>query len=248
MRNLRESFYSDQIAKFYDLMTGPRERQAKELLARVQKRAPNAKSVLEFGCGTGAILSVFKRHKYIVHGLDSSREMLKIAKKRLPDSQFYWASMTRWSSQHSFDLIISPFDTINHLTKWAAWSAAIRVAANHLSTSGTFVFDMHTFRGLEFMESLSPFVYALPDEHFAITVIALKQKTHQLNSTHRVFHHVRDNTYTLSTIEIPQVSFPIVQVKKLLLKSFKNVDVISLAGKRADESSLKVEFWARDPK
>ncbi len=49
---------------------------------------PASSSILDLGCGPGQASKIFCKRKHIVTGLDFSEEMLKIAKREVPNAKF----------------------------------------------------------------------------------------------------------------------------------------------------------------
>ena len=73
------------FASFYDQVMGPRERHIAKLVLLLSKHAPQGRTILELGCGTGTVLRALKA-RYTVSGLDLSPEMIAVAKKKIgPD-------------------------------------------------------------------------------------------------------------------------------------------------------------------
>jgi ubiquinone/menaquinone biosynthesis C-methylase UbiE len=81
------------------------------LLKHIQKNVgESVQSVLDVGCGTGAMCEVFSKH-YDVLGVDGSASMLKQASKRNPNLNFQLVDFTKglpFEDQH-FDLVYASF-------------------------------------------------------------------------------------------------------------------------------------------
>ena len=91
-----------------------------EKFGLVRQYHPKAKQLLELGCGTGTMLSHLSG-KYSCTGIDNSREMLKIAKRKAPYAEVFEGDITDFELDTTFDAVICPFDTINHLTTFNDW-------------------------------------------------------------------------------------------------------------------------------
>ena len=106
--------------------------------------------VLELGCGTGRISIPLARRGYRVVGLDASKSMLEIFKKKLEKEpnevrkriEIIHADMRDFSLDKKFPLIIIPFSSIVHLTSLNDSLKAFTNAYNHLIKGGAFVFDV----------------------------------------------------------------------------------------------------------
>ena len=106
----------DVIARFYDDIMGDQKGSAQNIRKLIRKNNPKASSLLELGCGTGSYLSYLSKF-YKVCGIDSSLNMLAIARNKLPNTPLYNNDMSSFQFTESFDAIICLTDTINHLTK-----------------------------------------------------------------------------------------------------------------------------------
>ncbi len=117
--------------------------------------------ILDLCCGTGTAAVMFAEQGYDVTGLDGSREMLAVAKKkamkkkvkiellheRLPDFEI----RERKNHLRRFDLITCYFDSLNYILKEDELRGAFRSVAKHLRPGGLFIFDMNTARALQFL-------------------------------------------------------------------------------------------------
>src|SRR4051812_6824552 len=110
----------DRFSRFYDIVMGDRSEAAEFIRELILQSKPQAKTVLEIGCGTGTIIGALGR-SYEVTGLDLSPSMLALARKRLPHVRFYRQDMTRFRLGKRFDVCVSAFDSINHLLRFSDW-------------------------------------------------------------------------------------------------------------------------------
>ena len=99
----------------------------RSLLADREKPA-----LLDLGCGTGEHLSPLSRYGVRCVGIDSSEEMLTVARDRFPGRiEFMRGDMRDFDYYGEFDLITSLFGSFNYLlddpdiekTLWNAWRA-----------------------------------------------------------------------------------------------------------------------------
>jgi SAM-dependent methyltransferase len=64
--------------------------------------------VLDFGCGKGRISDWLVRHGAIVHGVDTSREMIDFARARVPGANFYLSTADDLNvNRGAYDLVLS---------------------------------------------------------------------------------------------------------------------------------------------
>lgn len=96
-------------------------------------------SVLDLGCGTGeTAIAVLKRHPHArLMGIDSSEDMLSIARKRLPSATFIVSRLEDSLPEGPFDAVVSAF-AIHHLDGQEK-ATLFRRIAHVLSPGGRFV-------------------------------------------------------------------------------------------------------------
>lgn len=98
-----EDWSARQYLKFEDERTRP----PRDLLAQVPLQKPRL--VIDLGCGPGnsTELMVARFPQSEVVGLDSSPDMLRKARERLPNCKFVQADIASWTPQGQTDLIFS---------------------------------------------------------------------------------------------------------------------------------------------
>ncbi len=75
-------------------------------VALLTKRMEKGASILDVGCGAGAIAKILSKNGFNVTGADISSNMLRLAKKALPKARFYKMDMRRLKlPKDSFDAI-----------------------------------------------------------------------------------------------------------------------------------------------
>jgi len=105
--------------------------------------SPKAK-ILDLGCGTG-ILEMYLPKDYKIVGIDNSKEMLKIAKrKNLKNAKFVLGDIRNFSLKEKFDAAICINDTLNHLTSLKDLKSFFSNVARYLKKGGIFIFDFNT--------------------------------------------------------------------------------------------------------
>jgi ubiquinone/menaquinone biosynthesis C-methylase UbiE len=96
--------------------------------------------LLETACGTGCHTQHFLNHFEVV-GLDKSREMLAIARRRLPGVCFYEADMVDFDLGGRFDAVICLFSSIGYVRKLEQFRQAIQTMSKHLLPGGVLVME-----------------------------------------------------------------------------------------------------------
>jgi len=131
------------FARFYDVLQGGTpepfaawiERRAAELGREVE-------SILELGCGTGAVLDLLPA-AWAKVGIDVSPDMLEIARIKGVDADLIEADIRDIALDRRFDVVACVYDTVNHVPV-SDWPRVFAVASGHLETDGMFLFDMNT--------------------------------------------------------------------------------------------------------
>ena len=82
------SGFQKEYTAVYDLLYADKNYQEESQLVRkvINEFTPDAKKLLDYGCGTGNHVKEFASHGFDVRGLDKSESMLRIARERLRDA------------------------------------------------------------------------------------------------------------------------------------------------------------------
>lgn len=109
-------------------------------------------NVLDLCCGTGQLALHFLESGYRVTGIDLSQHMLRYAidnNRRYIDAglaQFINADATRFSLNRQFGLVVSTYDSLNHLEDEDALQQCFDCVS--AVCDGYFIFDLNTRTGL----------------------------------------------------------------------------------------------------
>ena len=131
-----------EYARVYDQHIGARDEPA-VVQRLIRRHRSSAVSVLEFACGTGAILAPLSKH-YDIYGVDISEPMLAVARAKLEHGSFVKGDMCRVRLKQRFDVVLCVFNSINHLQRFSDWKLLFRNAYRHLNPGGLFIFDINT--------------------------------------------------------------------------------------------------------
>jgi len=235
----------EKLDRFYDTAMGDRTEMASYIRRLVRRHKPQAKTLLELACGTGAILHVLGK-SYDVVGLDLSPQMLSLARKKLPHVRFYRKDMVSFDLGKKFDVIICVFDSINHVLKFADWTKIFRNAARHLEKDGLFLFDINTEAKLQRLINAPTRVHKFGRNLEFINVTDGRRGIANWNI--RVFEHRRGNKYGLFEEDIEEISFPVSKIKAALRKQFTNVKVIDPLGRKPSGKSDRLYFMSKRTK
>ena len=138
----------------YDLWTDCVEKYIKEYCIK-------AEEVLDLGCGTGELL-IRLSERYSVTGVDLSAEMLSVAAKKLEDAgkelELYKQDMRQLRTGKEYDVVISLFDTVNHLRSNLDLEKTFSSVYGNLKKGGIYIFDVVTRQLMDEMFSGGSFV------------------------------------------------------------------------------------------
>jgi SAM-dependent methyltransferase len=229
----------ETFSRFYDLVMGERSEAANFTRSLIERDKPEAKTVLEIACGTGAILG-FLADTYEVTGLDRSRPMLALARKKLPHMRFYRQSMTNFRIAKRFDAIVCVFDSINHLLSLGEWKKVFRQVALHLKADGLFVFDVNTLGKLRRLAEGPVWSREFNRDLVIIKVTGGRRGIFDWDV--KIFEHQRRDDYKLSHETIRELALPHNRVLPALRGRFKKVKVIDPGGARPSDESERLYF------
>src|SRR5213595_1557879 len=230
-----------RFGEFYDVIMGDRRAAAGQVMELIRAAKPDAKNVLELGCGTGSILKRLQ-DAYEVSGLDISEKMLSLARKKVPRSKLYRQDMVDFRIDVRFDVIICVFDSINHVRRFSDWKKVFAAVRRHLSPGGCFIFDINTQRKLERHIAEPPWVHRFERNLLIIDVTALPSGGSNWNV--KVFEHLNGSRYTLHEEDIVEVSFPLQQIVPALRAHYVKVRVIDPDRTRPSAKSQRLFLTA----
>ena len=231
------------LARFYEAVLGEmRVHHAAYLRWLILKHAPAARTVLELGCGTGAILKQLERH-FEVAGLDLSKDMLAVAAENVPGARLYHEDMTRFDLDERFDVVLCVFDSINHLVAFEQWEAVFDRAREHLNDGGSFVFDINTEHQLAQLQARPNVSWFGDDNLFLLDVSDGGDGV--TDWRFRVFENLGAGTYRLHTDGVREASFPLGRIEVALSPRFREVRVYDGLRPHASPESERVHFVCR---
>ncbi|MCY6379699.1 class I SAM-dependent DNA methyltransferase [Hoeflea prorocentri] len=134
-----DPLYTDpQFAQLYDANFGP-ERADFDFCKRL---AADAGSVLDLGCGTGALLAALSKGRNLT-GVDPASAMLEIARQRPGGERVQWveADARTVRLERRFDLVLLTGHAFQVFLTREDQLSALETIAHHLSPDGRFIFD-----------------------------------------------------------------------------------------------------------
>jgi SAM-dependent methyltransferase len=138
----------DRIASIYDTHFGAYARRVIPVLERlVLASLPQSARILDVCCGTGRLAAALSERGFVVCGVDGSVEMLRIARRNAPRSEFLLGDVRNFRQSGCFDAAVSTYDSINHILETEELRVTFENVYHALGPSGRFVFDMNMEEG-----------------------------------------------------------------------------------------------------
>ncbi|HEY4744175.1 MAG TPA: class I SAM-dependent methyltransferase, partial [Desulfuromonadaceae bacterium] len=141
----------DQYARYYDLLYRDKDYAAEAdfVAGLLLAHAPEARTLLELGCGTGRHAEFLARQGFAVHGVDRSEGMLADAGRRrenLPDDVRGRLAFSPGDARdvrlgRHFDAVVSLFHVMSYMAEGRDLEHAFATARAHLAPGGVFLFD-----------------------------------------------------------------------------------------------------------
>jgi len=121
------------------------ERWYRYLRSLLFRYVEDPRTILEIGCGTGKFGAKFSRDDFLVYGMDSSIEMLRVAKPRARRNfRVFCGDARRFALAGKMDFIFSVHDTLNYLLDAEDLVAALASAREAMHGGSVFMFDLTT--------------------------------------------------------------------------------------------------------
>jgi SAM-dependent methyltransferase len=225
--------------RFYDRVMDDRSDAADYIRDLIEHYHPRAKTLLEIACGTGGLLGRFSE-TYEVTGLDRSRPMLAIARKRLPHISLIRQDMSNFRIHRRFDVVVCAFDSINHLHRFSDWKKTFRCVAAHLNAGGVFVFDVNTIGKLQRLVIGPPWVKQFGRDLVVIKVNGGRPGVFAWDV--KIFEHQKRDDYKLVGETIEETAYPMQRILTSLRGYFRQVKAFDPEGARVSDRSERLYF------
>ena len=135
--------YSES-AEFYDLLYGARKDHGAEadLLAElIRARCPEARTILDVGCGTGAHARALTDAGFEVDGVDLEPTMVATAAVRCPEGTFSVGDMVDFDAPRRYDVVVSLFSAIGYARTYERLRDTVTAMRRHLNDGGLLIVD-----------------------------------------------------------------------------------------------------------
>ena len=166
--------YGQGFARVYNARWSGYAKQVAPVILDFYAATPIAqtnKSVLDLCCGTGHLGIHFLENGYTAVGIDLSEHMLKYARENAAQyvesgkARFVQADAGDFTLEERFGLVVSVYDSLNHLEDEQALKGCFRCVYG--VCDGYFVFDLNTRLGLKRWNSIQ--VQEFSDDEVVIT-------------------------------------------------------------------------------
>ena len=229
-----------EFARFYDAVNNFPEPRSRKMLRYIEQHLPTASSVLELGCGTGAVLAGLGSG-FALTGIDRSSEMLSFARRRCPQAQLFEADITSFSLGVQFDVVLCVYDTLNHVTDFEGWRAVVERVREHLREGGLFIFDLNTLGRLRRLGDALPWVHDF-DGNTLIMDVEFDEDDARSYWDIRVFEDLDHGRFALHREEIVELGVPLDHVRALLAPNFELLDEADPDGDPPSDESARAYF------
>lgn len=234
----------DVFAPFYDAVMGDGGiEHADYVRSLLDAYHPEARTLLELGCGTGAVLAGL-RERYDVVGLDVEPAMLAVAERKLAGIELVEGDMRSCALGRTFDVVLCVFDSINHLLTFDEWERTFACAAAHLAAGGVFVFDVNTPRRLEALAARPAFTRWCTDSELVVMDVE-RRDDGAYDWRVDVFARSDDGRFTLHEATFREAAFPRADIVAGLRPLFARVAVHDAERERPSPASDRLHFVAR---
>jgi SAM-dependent methyltransferase len=181
----------EKSARIYDLLyTGmgikDYRAEAAELHRITTDACPDARTLLDVACGTGAHLAEL-REWFEVEGADISPAMLEVARTRLPGVPLHLADMRKLDLGRQFDAVICLFSSIGYITDPSELRSTIKRLAEHVRRGGVMILDGWVRPG-EWSDSYRGNPEIASDEEMMVVRLSLSRRAGSI--TELDMHHL----------------------------------------------------------
>jgi ubiquinone/menaquinone biosynthesis C-methylase UbiE len=139
--------FGDMYSQYYDLFYSDKDynSEVEYINKLIKENSKNTKTILDMGCGTGKHAELLCDKDYVVHGIDLSEDMLKIAETRIKGKEvklsFSHSNIQELNLDNKFDVVVSLFHVMSYQNSNDELINAFKIVKKHLNQDGIFIFD-----------------------------------------------------------------------------------------------------------
>ena len=165
----RSTFIYDSYIPRADYTAG-----ARRLTAQIRDVNPQARTLLDVGCGSGKYLENLQG-TFQCEGLDLSDGFIEIARKRCPDVPIHKANMIDFDLGRRFDVITCLFLAIAYSGTLDNLERAVASMARHLNPGGVLLFEPWVYPENFWEQRLTSEYVEEPDRKIARMFVARRE-------------------------------------------------------------------------
>jgi SAM-dependent methyltransferase len=207
-------------SRYYDLLYKGKDYagEAEYVETLTSRHRPNAKTILDLGCGTGRHAQLLAKKGFEVTGLDRSEQMLATARAAASNGhalEFLQGDLRDARLGREFDVVVSLFHVMSYQTTNADLKAAFTTVREHLKHGGLFLFDCW-YGPAVLTQRPQVRIQRLEDEHLAVTRLAepvMRPSENLVDVNYQIF--IRDKasghtdqlaeTHTMRYLFVPEI-------------------------------------------
>lgn len=147
--------YKD-FAKYYDLFFQQKDydKEVEFIKSVIQKNNIPKDSILDVGCGTGTHLYLLKDEFNTLYGVDVSKKMLDIARKKISKANFQEGNMQDFKIDNKFDVITCLYSVFNYNLDKKSAIKTLKNFYKHLKSYGIVIIALYNEKNTEKQMSL----------------------------------------------------------------------------------------------
>lgn len=138
----------NEFAKYYDLLFQQKDykKETTFILSILKKHNIKQNSLLDVGCGTGTHIQLLRKEFNTLYGIDISNEILKIAKRKVPESTFIQGNMQDFNIKKKFDVITCLYSVFNYNLDIPSAEKTLKNFHKHLKKDGIVIIGLYNER------------------------------------------------------------------------------------------------------
>lgn len=214
----------ENFARVYDVLMDdvPYEEWADRIEEILKEHDIGGGLMLELGCGTGKMMELMARAGFDMIGVDSSMDMLQIAKEKEPPDGasflYLWQDMREFELYGTVRAVISICDSVNYITKKEELTEVFSLVNNYLDPGGIFIFDFNTEH--KYRDLMGDTVIAEDRENISFIWYNSYEEDDHINEIDlSVFVKEEDGRYLKFQEEHLQRGYTLLEIKEMLSKA-----------------------------
>jgi ubiquinone/menaquinone biosynthesis C-methylase UbiE len=125
----------DRLYSFKDYKT-----ESETLVELIRSKKPDAKTILDIGCGT-AEHHLYLKNEFYLDGLDINEGFIPIARSKNQDGAYYVGDMTAFSLDKKYDVILCLFSSIGYVKTIDKLESTLHCFSDHLAQGGLVILE-----------------------------------------------------------------------------------------------------------